>query len=77
MADSWLTDGNCKECRRQKYCNKPCKAHKTSTMNFIHGAVASTMLRTMAGLPMSQHTAEAVADVIVDETKKFGHTVRR
>lgn len=26
MSENWLTDGNCKKCRRKKYCNKPCKA---------------------------------------------------
>jgi radical SAM protein with 4Fe4S-binding SPASM domain len=28
MADSWLTDGNCKECRRKNYCQKACTIHK-------------------------------------------------
>lgn len=28
MADSWLTDGNCSECRRRKYCNNRCKKAK-------------------------------------------------
>ena len=23
--EQWLTDGNCNECRRQKYCTSPCK----------------------------------------------------
>ena len=28
MADEWLADGNCDNCRRKKYCRTPCKAHK-------------------------------------------------
>ena len=41
MADSWLTDGNCKECRRRKYCSKECKAHRVSTKRFLYGAIMS------------------------------------
>lgn len=25
MADSWLIDGDCTNCRRKTYCSKPCK----------------------------------------------------
>lgn len=25
MADSWLTDGNCNNCRRKNYCSSRCK----------------------------------------------------
>ena len=28
MADEWLKDGDCDNCRRKKYCKNPCKAHK-------------------------------------------------
>jgi len=28
MADEWLDDGNCDNCRRKNYCKTPCKAHK-------------------------------------------------
>ena len=28
MADEWLRDGDCDNCRRKKYCRTPCKAHK-------------------------------------------------
>lgn len=33
MADSWLTDGNCNECRRRNYCTKRCKKSKQLTKN--------------------------------------------
>ncbi len=35
MADSWKTDGNCNECRRQSYCGKPCTAHKNAIKNLF------------------------------------------
>ena len=28
MADSWLIDGNCENCRRKKYCKTECKLHR-------------------------------------------------
>ena len=28
MADEWLGDGDCDNCRRKKYCKRPCRAHK-------------------------------------------------
>ena len=26
--DRWKTDGNCRYCRRQDYCGRPCKAQR-------------------------------------------------
>lgn len=26
-AEQWLENGDCKQCRRAKYCSKVCKAH--------------------------------------------------
>jgi len=31
MEYSWLSDGNCFNCRRQSYCNKLCKVNKIRT----------------------------------------------
>ena len=33
MSDNWKTDGNCRECRRQDYCSKPCTALKRAIEN--------------------------------------------
>lgn len=38
-ADQWLEEGNCDECRRQKYCSKPCKAHKIATQRMIRDLI--------------------------------------
>lgn len=37
--ERWLTDGNCKFCRRQKHCSKPCKKNKEATQRDIYRAV--------------------------------------
>lgn len=39
MADSWKTDGNCKECRRREYCNKACSANKKRLRYAVHDAL--------------------------------------
>lgn len=37
--DRWLTDGNCKMCRRNKYCSKLCSASKRRLQRNVHNAV--------------------------------------
>lgn len=39
MADSWLIDGNCENCRRNNYCKKPCTKAKRNHKNMLYGAV--------------------------------------
>lgn len=40
-SDQWLLDGECKKCRRDKYCSKPCKALQTSLRRLIVDGVRS------------------------------------
>lgn len=37
--ERWLIDGNCNECRRAKYCSKPCTANKRRTYNRLHDEI--------------------------------------
>lgn len=37
--EQWLLDGVCKECRRKKYCSKPCTANKRRTQRQLFGVV--------------------------------------
>lgn len=39
MSDSWETDGNCEQCRKEKYCRKLCTAAKKSRGSFIDSAI--------------------------------------
>lgn len=39
LQDSWLSDGNCKKCRRKKYCTKQCKLNKVYQENIILGGL--------------------------------------
>lgn len=38
--DQWLSDGNCKQCRRASYCKKPCRACKEKIENDMHEKIA-------------------------------------
>lgn len=49
MADSWKIDGNCKECRRKKYCSKPCTKNNGRREEMLRKAVMDAMLNKMAG----------------------------
>lgn len=42
MADSWLTDGNCNECRRKNYCTKGCKKNKLRKERFVRDVVMNS-----------------------------------
>lgn len=38
-SEQWLSGGDCKLCRRSKYCSKVCKANKEATQRDIYSAV--------------------------------------
>lgn len=46
-AEQWLENGDCKQCRRAKYCSKVCKAHRIATQRMIRNMVLE---RTGAGI---------------------------
>lgn len=41
--EQWKLQGNCNECRRQKYCSTGCKAHKLKLYSEMSAIVASKM----------------------------------
>lgn len=54
--DRWLIDGDCKLCRRQEYCSKPCKLNKERTKAAAMKVLGETLpdgfkaaLSTLAG----------------------------
>ena len=44
-SEQWLTEGNCKKCRRSNYCSKSCKAHKKEEQAFVFGACYSALAK--------------------------------
>lgn len=49
MTEQWKLEGNCKDCRRQKYCKQKCTAWKKSQDKIIHNIAASLFIRTIDG----------------------------
>lgn len=47
LGESWLTDGNCKTCRRKKYCSKQCKANSNREKSMLTSMIFGAALRTM------------------------------
>lgn len=43
--ERWLSDGNCMLCRREKYCQKPCKAQKERKAAILQAMCARAMLK--------------------------------
>lgn len=50
MADSWLIDGNCDNCRRKNYCSTECKLARQRNKAELAGAVANAMIGVMTGV---------------------------
>lgn len=46
-SEQWLSDGKCNICRREKYCNKPCKACNSRRDNIVRGAVTQAFVRRL------------------------------
>lgn len=49
-AEQWKLQGNCSECRRQKYCNKECKIHKIKVKNKMYNLIAEQFDERTNGL---------------------------
>ena len=41
--EQWLSDGNCKLCRRRKYCTKPCKRCRLSTQRMVNSLITEKL----------------------------------
>ena len=43
--ERWLSDGNCMLCRREKYCQKPCKAQKERKAAILQRAMLKALTK--------------------------------
>ena len=48
-SEQWLTQGDCKKCRRQHYCSKPCTRTKRRTNSIVSSLVTSYMDKATGG----------------------------
>lgn len=53
-ADQWKSGGDCRVCRKERYCRKPCSANKRLMNTIIHEAIR----KTRAGQLMEAARAE-------------------
>ena len=44
-SEQWKIDGDCKVCRRDSYCTKPCKLRKTRLDRIFARAVADKKMK--------------------------------
>lgn len=62
--EQWNLSGDCNKCRRQKYCNTHCKAHKRTEKDEVERLILSEFAKTRAGRLMG-----TVARVIMEKEK--------
>lgn len=46
--DQWLLSGDCKKCRRKKYCSKPCTKNMNTSEAMARLLFAQAMFGTMS-----------------------------
>lgn len=46
--ERWKSDGDCRKCRRDPYCTKPCKARKKNVKKFLLESSAESVAAAMA-----------------------------
>ena len=46
-SNQWETYGDCSKCRKNNYCNKPCKKNKIAQQILIKRAVINTLAKTI------------------------------
>ncbi len=49
LRDEWLSTGNCKNCRRAKYCTKPCKAFGKAVKKMIDNSAQEVLIEHFGG----------------------------
>lgn len=47
--EQWLTEGKCRECRRQKYCTKKCKKRKEAEAILFEEILVSACTKAPIG----------------------------
>lgn len=45
--EQWLLDGDCRICRRKRYCTKGCKKNRVAKERLINAMITSAILKRM------------------------------
>lgn len=70
--EQWTSGGDCTQCRRNKYCSKPCTANKRFEKERLSQAVTETVVGTLghAGVSVNTDVIRTVSKIAV-ATQKF------
>ena len=47
--EQWKLEGDCKKCKRQRYCTKGCKANRVASERFVNRIVAEALVNRWFG----------------------------
>lgn len=47
VSEQWLLDGDCRICRRKRYCTKGCKKNRVAKERLINAMITSAILKRM------------------------------
>lgn len=53
LTEQWKLEGDCSKCRRQKHCNKACKAYLSSLTNDTKQVIGNSKLGKRMATVMS------------------------
>lgn len=45
--EQWLLDGDCRICRRQKYCTKGCKKNRVARERLLNAMLTSAIIKRL------------------------------
>lgn len=48
VSEQWLLDGDCRICRRKRYCTKGCKKNRLAKERLINAMITSAILKRMS-----------------------------
>lgn len=48
-SDQWLLSGDCKQCRKNKYCSKPCKRNMVTSKVLYNMLLDKAIANAMVG----------------------------
>lgn len=52
--DQWLQGGDCRICRRQKYCSKPCRTSKMRRERITQELITEAIAKRLVGKEKEQ-----------------------
>ena len=72
--EQWLSDGNCKKCRRRNYCHEPCKRNKQRN-NAVKSSIISSLFLSCLS-KANDELSGRVTDEIIEYASSVDHSGR-